>query len=197
MNKESRTMLASREHSLQLGGRLVENIAGTQWNAPTPCSDWTVRKLLEHVVGMNLVFAAMLSGQRPPSRDADVLGEDPAEAYTRSTQLLLAAFGAPGVLEQSFQSPMGTATGFERLQIRSYDLLAHLWDLAQATGQVLEDDPVLESSAQQAWEFARGQLADSPRSGRFDPPQPVSDEAPALDRLVAFLGRPVPWTPHR
>ncbi|UYQ78611.1 hypothetical protein OF385_05565 [Glutamicibacter sp. JL.03c] len=48
-------------------------------------------------------------------------------------------------------------------------MLARLWDLAQASGQ----------------------LADSPRSGRFVPPQPVSDEAPALDRLAAFLGQPV------
>lgn len=76
---------------------------------------------------MNLVFAAMLAGKHPPPSAADVLGGDPAGAYARSAQLLLEAFGVPGVLEQSFQSPIGTATGLERLQIRNYDLLAHLW----------------------------------------------------------------------
>lgn len=148
MNKDSQSSVDSLEHALRLGGRLVENIASRQWDAHTPCSEWTVRDLLAHVVGMNLVFAAMLAGK----------------------QLLLDAFGVPGVLEQSFQSPIGTATGLERLQIRSYDLLAHLWDLAQATGQQLENDPVLQASAQQALEFAGGQLAGVDRAGRFAPP---------------------------
>ncbi|MGH3652612.1 TIGR03086 family metal-binding protein [Glutamicibacter sp.] len=197
MNKDSQPLVDSLEHALWFGGQLVESIAAPQWDAPTPCTDWTVRDLLAHVVGMNLVFAALLSGQRPPSRDADVLGSDPSGAYARSAQLLLDAFSAPGVLGQSFQGPMGTASGLERLQIRLYDLLAHLWDLAQATGQALEDDPALESSAEQALEFASGQLSGAPRAGRFDPPQPISGPAPALDRLAAFLGRPVPWRPAR
>lgn len=196
MNKDSQSSVDSLEHALRLGGRLVENIASRQWDAPTPCSEWTVRDLLAHVVGMNLVFAAMLAGKRPPPSAADVLGGDPAGAYARSAQLLLDAFGVPGVLEQSFQSPMGTATGLERLQIRNYDLLAHLWDLAQATGQQLENDPVLQASAQQALEFAGGQLAGVNRAGRFAPPQPISGTAAALDQLAAFLGRPVPWSPN-
>ncbi|MGL5808681.1 MAG: hypothetical protein ACRCYQ_01910 [Nocardioides sp.] len=60
---------------------------------------------------------------------------------------------------------MGSATGAERLRIRLYDLLAHGWDLAQATGQPAElpDDVAEESLA-----FARTQLD---------------------DRLAAFLGR--------
>lgn len=196
MNKNSQRSVDSLEHALRLGGQLVENIAGPQWDAPTPCSEWTVREVLAHVVGMNLVFAAMLAGQRPPSSETDILGEDPAGAYARSAQLLLDAFGAPGALERSFQSPMGTATGLERLQIRSYDLLAHLWDLAQATGQQLENDPVLQASAQQALEFAGGQLAGVERAGRFAPPQPISATVPALDQLAAFLGRPVTWSPN-
>lgn len=72
MNKGSQSSVDSLEHALRLGGRLVENIASRQWDAPTPCSEWTVRDLLAHVVGMNLVFAAMLAGKRPPPSAADV-----------------------------------------------------------------------------------------------------------------------------
>ena len=52
-----------------------------------------------------------------------------------SAAALLAAFGQPGVLDRGYQGPLGPATGGDRLRIRLYDLLAHGWDLAQATGQ--------------------------------------------------------------
>ena len=87
---------------------------------------------------------------------------------------------------------MGVATGAERLQWRIADLLVHGWDLAQATGAVAElpDDLV-----EQALTFARTQLPGQPRAGRFADPRPIPDNAPAIDRLAAFTGRPVPWTP--
>ncbi len=72
--------------------------------------------------------------------------------------------------------------------MRLYDLLAHGWDLAQATGQPVE---LPNDLAEQALAFARVQLSTQPRTGRFDAAQTISDEAPAIDRVVAFLGRSV------
>lgn len=169
-------------------GTLVRGIRSDQWAAPTPCADWNVRDVLAHVVGMNLVFAAMLSDRKPPERARDPLGEDPVAAYIESASALLAAFGRPGVLERVYTSPLGEATGADRLQIRLYDLLAHGWDLAQATSQAFSAS---EELAGKSLLFARAQLHDQARDGRFDAPQPVPDDAPALIRLVAFLGRPV------
>src|SRR6266496_368210 len=101
-------------------------------SAPTPCTDWTVRQLVNHLIGMNRVFAALLADQPPPPRpSADHVEDDPAGAYRDSAAALRAAFGRPGVLERTYHGPLGTATGAERLQIRHYDLLAHGWDLAQ------------------------------------------------------------------
>jgi uncharacterized protein (TIGR03086 family) len=87
---------------------------------------------------------------------------------------------------------MGTTTGAERLQWRIADLLTHGWDLIDATGVVAElpDDLV-----EQALTFVRAQLPSQPRAGRFADPQPIRDNAPTIDRLAAFTGRPVPWTP--
>jgi uncharacterized protein (TIGR03086 family) len=136
---------------------------------------------------MNRVFAAMLADAPPPRR----VDEDPdgklEQAYRESAAALLAAFGQPGVLDRRYQGPLGPATGGDRLRIRLYDLLAHGWDLAQATGQParLPDD-----IAEQALIFAREQLRDQARSGRFGPVQAVSDDASAIERLAAFLGRP-------
>ena len=167
---------------------LVSGIRDDQWSAPTPCTDWTVHDLVNHLVGGNLVFVALLTDQAPPDRGADHLGDDPAGAYRDSGIALQAAFEQPGVLQRTFHGPLGTASGAERLQIRLVDLLAHGWDLAQATGQPAE---LPEDLAEQALTFARIQLAAMPRTGRFGPAQTVADDAPAIDRLVGFLGRPV------
>jgi len=168
---------------------LISNIRPDQWSAPTPCTDWTVRQLVNHLIGMNRVFAALLADQPPPPRpSADHVEDDPAGAYRDSAAALRAAFGRPGVLERTYHGPLGTATGAERLQIRLYDLLAHGWDLAQATGQPagLPDD-----LAEQSLAFARTQLTEQARPGRFGPAQIAAEQAPAIDRLAAFLGRPV------
>jgi len=101
---------------------------------------------------------------------------------------LLVAFGQPGVVEREVRGPLGVATGAERLQIRLYDLLAHGWDLAQATGQRFE---VPDEVAEQSLAFVRVQVLEQARPGRFGPAQPVADHAPAIERLVAFLGRSV------
>jgi uncharacterized protein (TIGR03086 family) len=173
-------------------GDLIDRIAADQWIAPTPCTEWTVRDLVNHLVGMNLVFVALFEGEPMPKRGADRLGADPAGAYRRSAAALQAAAARPGVLERSEATPVGVATGEERLRWRIADLLTHGWDLVQATRVVAElpDDLV-----EQALTFVRAQLPSQPRAGRFADPRPIRDNAPAIDRLAAFTGRPVPWTP--
>ncbi len=140
---------------------LISNIRADQWSAPTPCTDWTVRQLVNHLIGMNRVFAALLADQPPPPR--------PSADHVE-------------------HGPLGTATGAERLQIRLYDLLAHGWDLAQATGQPAD---LPDDLAEQSLAFARTQLTGQARPGRFGPARIVAEQAPAIERLAAFLGRPV------
>ena len=75
---------------------LISNIRADQWSAPTPCTDWTVRQVVNHLTGMNRVFAALLAGQPPPPRpSADHIEADPAGAYRDSAAALQAAFGLP------------------------------------------------------------------------------------------------------
>jgi uncharacterized protein (TIGR03086 family) len=168
---------------------LIDRIAADQWTAPTPCTEWNVRDVVNHLVGLNLVFVAMLEGSPVPERGTDRLGADPAGAYRQSAAALQAAV-VPGVLERSQSTPLGVATGAERLRWRIADLLVHGWDLGQATATLAElpDDLV-----EQALAFVRAQLPSQPRTGRFDDPQPISASAPVIDQLVAFTGRPVPW----
>lgn len=95
-----------------------------------------------------------------------------------------------GARERGFRGPPGSTTGAERPQIRLYDLLAHGGDLARATGIPAR---LPEDLAEESLAFARDRLPSSSRTGRLAEPQPVAETAPAVDRLAAFLGRPVPW----
>jgi uncharacterized protein (TIGR03086 family) len=156
-------------------GDLITKVRPQQWSAPTPCTNWTVRQLVEHLIGMNRVFAALLADEPPPPRPAaDHIEADPVGAYRDSAARLQAAFDQPGVLERTYRGPLGEATGAERLQIRLYDLLAHGWDLAQATGQpaALPDD-----AAELALAFVRIQLTEQAR--------PVRSPAPIRRRVWA------------
>jgi uncharacterized protein (TIGR03086 family) len=170
-------------------GELIDAIQSDQWSAPTQCMDWTVHRLVEHLVGKNIVFTAVLAEQPVPQRGDGVPSGQLARAYRESAAGLLNAFGQPGVLDRSYQGPLGAATGMERLKIRMYDLLAHGWDLAQALGRPAD---LPEDAAEESLAFARADgRAVRPGSGCFGPPRPVAEAAPAIVRLVAFLGRDV------
>jgi uncharacterized protein (TIGR03086 family) len=187
MTESSGSPLEQLRRSLDAVDSLIRGVRPDQWSMPTPCDEWDVHRVVEHLVGLNRVFAAMLEGGAPP-RGGALAAEDLASQFRESSTTLLHAFGQSGVLERSYTSPMGSATGQERLMIRLYDLLAHGWDIARATGQ----DPELPvDAAEAALRFARDQVVDDARPGRFEPPQPVAEDAPAIERLVGFLGRPV------
>lgn len=185
-------LIGDLARSFNAVGALIAQVRPGRWSAPTPCTDWTVRQLIDHLVGMNRVFTALLAGQAPPQRQAvDHVELDPVGAYRDTAAALLSAFAAPGVLDRTYQGPLGSATGAERLKIRLYDLLAHGWDLAAATGQRAE---LPDDAAERSLAFARTQITEQMRPGRFAPAQPVDQQAPAIERLAAFLGRPVPAT---
>jgi uncharacterized protein (TIGR03086 family) len=170
-------------------GVLVDAIQPGQWSAPTQCLDWTVHRLVEHLVGKNLVFAAVLAELPLPQRGDGMPSDQLARAYHESAAALLDAYEQPGVLDRTYQGPLGPATGAPRLKIRMYDLLAHGWDRAQALGRPAE---LPEDAAEESLAFARADgRAVRPGGGCFDPPRPVADAAPAIVRLVAFLGRDV------
>lgn len=184
--------------ALEATGALIAAIQNDQWSNATPCSEWNVRTLVNHLVFGNRMFAGILRGEPPPPlgdlprlRDIDQLGHDPVGAYHEAGAELQAAFSQPAVLERTFQAPIGLVPGAVLLHLRITELLVHGWDLAHATGQParLPDDLAEEELA-----FARSPRApDVPRSGHpFGPAQSIPDDAAAIDRLAAYLGRPIP-----
>lgn len=183
--------------ALDATGELVAGVRADQWDAPTPCAGWTARELVNHVVGGNRLFAQLLRGEPMPSpeqaallRGADHLDRDPLTAYQQAGTVLREAFRQPGVLAQTFPSPVGAVPGMVMVHLRITELLVHGWDLAHATAQPVDLPADL---AEQELRFSRGKLADVPAGhSPFGPPQPVSADAPAIDQLAACLGRPIP-----
>lgn len=175
------------ERALDQTDAIIAGIGPDQLGLPTPCSDWDVRAVLSHLVRGNENTAAAVQG-RP--RNANPIAEvraDPIEAYRESAAAVKQAWRDRGLLDQSYQTPLGTLPGNVFLTLRLTDTVTHGWDLARATGQ----EPIFdEEVVQAALAFAEAGLnPDRLPGGPFAPPVPVPDDLPAIDRLAAVTGR--------
>jgi uncharacterized protein (TIGR03086 family) len=174
------------EAGLKVTGSILDGIAADQWDLPSPCSEWSVRQVAEHLTGGNDLFTRALGGDVPPSFPGT---EGGAKAYHKSAERLLSAFRQPGVMEKAVQVPFGSVPGAVALGLRLTEVLVHGWDLARATGQTPRFP---EDAAEQALAFTVPMLQRVPPDRQpFGPPQPVDQHAPAIDRLAARLGRTV------
>jgi uncharacterized protein (TIGR03086 family) len=176
------------ERALDQAGQIVAGVSPDQFGLPTPCSEWDVRTLLEHVVGGNWNSAATAESS-PPQRGGteDLLGDSPAEAYQRSAEAVKRAWREPGRLDQLYEMPMGTLPGQAVLSVRLLETITHGWDLARATGQAPAFDDEL---VQAAMAVAQANLGgERPPGFPFAPAVEVRDDLPAIDRLAAFMGR--------
>lgn len=99
-------------------------------------------------------------------------------------------FAAPDGLTRTFEVPIGTLPGSVFIQLRTTDALVHAWDLARASGQPTDLDPGLaEEMLVVSRRLMRPELRGPGRP--FGEEQPCADDASPVDRLAAFLGRPV------
>jgi len=182
-------VLADLGRALAATQAVVGGIRPSQWTRPTPCTELDVREVLNHLVSGNLLFAAIVRGERLPDRDADHLGGDPPAAFQRAAKELREAFAAPGALQATYSAPFGHAAGVVLARVRIVEVLIHGWDLARATGQPA-DFP--DDVAERALAETRKQLTARPEGpgAPFAAEVPVPDQASAVDRLAGFLGRP-------
>ena len=182
--------VAMLERSLAAVGQIVANVRPAQLDLPSPCCEWTVRDVIDHLVKGNAWTVASLSAETGSAgRPTDsMVGDDPAAAFAESSAAVLAAFRAPGARGKMLDLPFGRMPGAAVAGMRSIDLLVHGWDIAKATGQSTDFAPDLNEAALAA---ARHAMTFDRAGSPFAPEQPVPSDAPAADRLAAFLGRAV------
>ena len=153
--------------------------ATARLDAETPCDDWTVRNLMDHMLDTQRYFAAAAQGEdaSPPSPEPPtLLSDDPVSDFERARAEMLRVFGEDGVIQKTGPS-LGIAFG---------DQLLHGWDLARATGQ---DATMPADLADAAYTMIHGRFTDDQRKGLFKPEIPVGPDASAQDRLLAYTGR--------
>ena len=85
--------------------RRVDAIRDDQWHLPTPCAEWDVRALVNHVTAENLWVPPLLAGRTGPEVgdrfEGDVLGDDPRAAWQASMDAALEAVESPGALDRT------------------------------------------------------------------------------------------------
>ena len=82
---------------------VVGGITPDQLDNSTPCAEFTVRGVLEHMIGGATMFAAAFRGIGPsPPDTADVLG-----SFGPTLTGLVQAMHSPVALERTLQAPFG------------------------------------------------------------------------------------------
>ncbi|TCJ30090.1 TIGR03086 family metal-binding protein [Nocardioides jejuensis] len=173
--------------------QLLDGVPENAWEAPTPCTEWDVRALVNHVVGEELWLPPLLSGMTIAEVgdrfDGDLLGTDPKDAGRRAADA--AVTSGDGVADgDRVQLSYGEEAATEYLMQLAADHLIHGWDLAAASGQDRGLDPELVEAVA-VWFRDREELY---RAASIIGPRGTLTSDPAADLLAAF-GRATEWSP--
>jgi uncharacterized protein (TIGR03086 family) len=182
--------------SVETFDRLVHQVEPGQWRNPTPCTEWDVRALVNHVTNENLWAGALFGGRTIAevggAFDGDVLGDDPTATWERASRDALARMGEPGAMDR----PVGLSRG--RVPGRDYavelyaDHVMHSWDLAKGIDADDALDPGIVGPAKE-W-FAT--VEDAYRAvGSIAERPPIPDGADDQTVFLAMTGRRRDWTP--
>ena len=179
--------------SITAAADVIKGVGAEQLDLPTPCTEWTVRDLLNHLVGSLWFHYNLLTGEAVPHPsppgglpDADLVGTDPTAAFAEAATASLAAAAADGAAERVISTPLGEMPGGALTSFIALDLVVHAWDLATATGQRYEVAPDLAAAT---LGFARMAITDQTRGTYIAPAVPVPPDASELDQLVGHMGR--------
>ena len=167
----------------------ARKISADQWAASTPCREWDVRALVNHVGGEWLWVGELMSGKTiadvGSSLDGDVLGDDPVSTVGRGQSTAVAAFDAPDAAERTVQLSFGDTPAMDYAQQMAADTVIHTWDLACAIGADEALDPEL---VDYTYDYMT-QVAELWRSGGAFGPACTAVDDSTQAKLLALTGR--------
>jgi uncharacterized protein (TIGR03086 family) len=171
-------------------GRHVHRVGATQWHNDTPCTDWDVRTLVNHVAVEQLWVPPLMEGSSVAavgSRfDGDQLGDDPVATWDTVVSPSSAAFGAPGALDGTVALSAGEKPASEYCWEMTTDALIHSWDLARGIGA---DESLDAELVELVYERILPVAEHLQETGLFAPPVPVADDVDLQTKLLALFGR--------
>jgi uncharacterized protein (TIGR03086 family) len=169
-------------------GDLLAGVRPDQRSLPTPCSDYDVGALMDHIVGWAQVFAAGSNQKEFPEDPAGYhCGDDPAAEFRLAAADIVEGWSTHG-LDRTVKVTSGDSPGEMVFTMTLMEYLTHGWDLAVATGQPV---PFSDTEAEVTLRRADGMLPDEYRGAGmpFGEVVAVPGDAPAVERLVGYLGR--------
>ncbi|APE20078.1 MULTISPECIES: TIGR03086 family metal-binding protein [Streptomyces] len=176
--------------AIALAGRTVAAVRPEQFDGPTPCTEFTVRRLTGHLVAVLRRIALAGRGgdvTTLPTVDDDLADTAWREAWDAAVREVEEAWADPSILGRTLILPFGNLPGAAAAAVWTSEFTVHTWDMATATGQLPDWDPEVVAVSYAA--MRRG-LPAGPRDGApFGAAVEVDPDAPAIDRLVAWCGR--------
>ena len=172
-------------------GERVAGVRPEHLSAPTPCTEWELRQLLDHTIAaLEILTGVVAGGDGSGPAPASVArtpwpSDDPMAALEGLSARAMAGWGRPGALDRNYDIPLGSTPGPVVANISLLELVVHGWDISRATGEAAEIPPEL---AEPVLVFARGLFTGTAPRGRAFGPDLAVGNTPS-ERLVAFLGR--------
>lgn len=202
MSHNVAVMTTARDQTADLLRPVLADLAGVvgaitegQLHDPTPCTEFDVEQLRDHVLGWLANFAAGFAdphGQAPQATvDGYHASTDPA-LEVRSAEDRLDRAIRTGAAARPLKLGEAAMPGEMALDMILWEYQVHGWDLVRATGQ---DWSPPAAAAEESLGFAPGMLTgDYQGEGKaFAPRVDVPESAPPLDRLLGLSGRNPHW----
>ena len=168
----------------------LHQVPADGWAAATPCTEWDVRALVNHVVGEHRWVEPLMAGKTIADvggeLDGDLLGDDPTAAWHHATGPSHAAFAEPGAMDATVHLSYGDERAAGYCEQLIFDNLVHAWDLARGTGV---DDTLPPDLVEWGIGWATPILPMLTASGAFGEVIDVPADADAQTRLLAMVGR--------
>ena len=181
-------IITTLERSANAAATVARGVRPDQFASPTPCSDWNVEELMNHLIGSLEYFKGRGEGKSSgPLRPAAPTTYDQTVEHLQKVAVATAeVWRRPGALEQTIDTGAGKMPASAMATLVASEMLTHEWDLATATGQHMPTDDV--DVEQVLAEMKRSLKAEARKPG-FGPEVEPPPNAPPIDRLAAFLGR--------
>jgi uncharacterized protein (TIGR03086 family) len=169
---------------------IVAAISPDQYDHATPCTDWDVRALLNHLLGALTMWRGLPSGDADMSAlAAEYTGGDVSQSYDEIAGATLDAWRADGVVDNPVQFPGSEMPGAFAARMLAGDVLLHGWDLAQATGQTVAWNQALAADILDWQGEAARRFPPEMRAHAFAPEVETPPGADAMTRLLCVSGR--------
>lgn len=174
----------------KLYGDAVHQIREDQWHLPTPCTEWDVRALMQHLVNEQLWVPPLLEGMTIAEVgdrfDGDNLGDDPVAAWDEASASARAAVEAVKDLQSPTHLSFGDFPAQEYLDQMTFDLHIHGWDLRTGIGA----DTTLDGDlTKYLMPWAEVAMKAYEQVGATAAPPPISSSASDQTKILALSGR--------